>query len=131
MNQLNGVTALAQLGRTGGSNLAGVVGRIVEHLNLKQFTRIIELADRAQEPFDHIDLVKNGQLHCHLGQTIKLAQRDGGPRPVLQKQVNDEVAMDPVRGEADQNTEVANRPNNVTEASLHKVSTAAEYLKAS
>src|ERR1700719_1814189 len=45
MNQLNVVTALAQFFRARGGNFAGIIGRIIEDLDLKTFARIIELAD--------------------------------------------------------------------------------------
>jgi hypothetical protein len=121
MYQLNIEPALPQFLRAGSGYLAGIVGGIVQHLDLEQISRIIELADRTQKAFYHINFIKNRQLDRHFGQLPKLAGRNRGPLAVLQEKINDEIPVNAVGRQADEHGEVTRRPNDITEASLHKV----------
>src|SRR5271169_3669147 len=50
----------------GASDIAGFVRGIVEHLNIKKVTRVIELRDRVYQALDHIALVKDRKLYGNL-----------------------------------------------------------------
>ena len=79
-----------------GRNLAGLVRRIVQNLDLQQFFGIIELAHRLDQTPDHVVFVKNRQLHRHPRQMVEFA---GGFRrlsPVFQKQIEDAIAMNAI-----------------------------------
>ena len=54
------------------SDVDGLVGRIVEHLDVQLFPRIFQLADRLQQPLDHILLVENRQLHGYPRQVLEI-----------------------------------------------------------
>src|SRR2546423_2919819 len=69
----------------GGRQLLGIVGRIVQHLDVEQVFRIIDFANRAQKPLDYIDLIEDRQLHRHHRQLLKVAGRDGRAFPVFQE----------------------------------------------
>jgi hypothetical protein len=121
MNQLNIETALPQFFRAGSGHLAGIVGGIVQHLNLEQISRIIELADRTQKALYHVNFIKNRKLNRHFWQLPKLAGRNRGPFAVFQEEINDEIPVNAVGRQADEHGEVTRRPNHIAEASLHKV----------
>src|SRR5260370_13056836 len=62
MNQLNIETALTQFVRARGGDLPGLVGRIVQHLNLQKFPRIIHFPHRTHQHHPHLHHLK----HYHL-----------------------------------------------------------------
>src|SRR5207244_10640894 len=84
--------------------------------------RDVALPDRSKQSLDDVDLVKNRQLHGDLRKPVEMAGRDRFALPVLQKQVDYEVPMNAVCREAYEHAQVADSPNNVTKASLHKAS---------
>src|SRR5260370_7318659 len=83
--------------------------------------RIIEFADRAQQALDHINFIKNWKLNRYFRQFTKPAGRNAGPFAVFQEEINDEIPVNAVGGEANKHGEVTRRPNHVAKASLHKV----------
>ena len=85
MNALNIETFLAQFLCTRGNDLARFIRGIVQYLNLKKLPRIVQLADRAQQAFDHIDFVEDRQLHGHLWQLLKIPGRHRAALSVFQK----------------------------------------------
>ena len=52
VDALRGVAAHGELG-----DLARLVGRVVEHLDFEQLARIVDAADRLDQPVDHVHLV--------------------------------------------------------------------------
>ena len=102
-----------------GRQLPGVVGRIVQHLDLEKLLRVIDLADRFEQPLDHIDFIEDRQLHRHFRQLLEMARRHHSSLPVLQEKVDNDVPMNSVGGKADQHTQVADGPDDEAEASLH------------
>jgi len=60
---------------------------------------------------------------------LKLSVRDRFSLPVFEKQINDEVAMDTVSRKTDEHTQIADRPNNVSEASLHGSFRSCQWLR--
>ena len=65
MNQLHIQPARLQFVDTTRGQLARVIGGIIQHLDLEQLARVIDFADRFQQTLDHVDLVKDRQLHRH------------------------------------------------------------------
>ena len=52
------------------------VGGIVQHLDLQQFTRIIELAHFLQQTLYHVAFVIDRQLHGHLWQPLRIRKME-------------------------------------------------------
>ena len=77
MDELHVETTAAQFLRTRGGDLAGLIGRIVEDLDLQKLLRIIQFAYGAEQTLGHVDLVENRQLHGHLRQLLELARGTG------------------------------------------------------
>jgi len=111
MNQLNIEAALPQFFGARSSHLARIVGRIVQHLDLQTIARVIQFADRAQQSLDHINFVEDGQLHGHDRQFFKSAGRHGLPFPILEKKVNNKIAVDAVSRKADEHAEITDCPD--------------------
>src|SRR5947209_8641628 len=122
VDQLNVIAALAQFSGAGRRDFPGIIGRIIQHLDLKQFLGIVELAHRAKQPLDYIELIENRQLNRDFRQLTELPGRNGGPFAVLEKEINDEVPVHSISGQTNEYREVTGRPNHITQASLHKVS---------
>ena len=119
MDQLDVETPALQILHARGSQFSRFVGGIVQDLDLEQFARVIDLADRLEQALDDVDLVEDRQLHRYLGQLLEMASRRDGSLPVFQEKVDNDVAVDPVSGETDQDGQVADRPDDRAEASLH------------
>src|SRR6202020_2633607 len=93
---------------------------VVQHLNLKQVLWIIDFADRPEKALNDVNFVENRQLHRDLWQGDKMAGRLRFVLPVFQEQVDDDIPMDAVRGEAEEDGQITDRPNKIARASLHK-----------
>src|ERR1700730_13060858 len=87
MNELDVEAAPAQFVRARGGDLARIVGRIIQHLNLEKLSRIIQFANRPQQALDHVNFVKDRQLHCHLRQLLETAGREELAPSVFEKEV--------------------------------------------
>ena len=72
------------------------VGGIVEQLHLEQLPRVIERRHGPQQPLHHIQLIEDRQLHCDPGQFLESRNGLRDVFAVLQKEINDDVAMQPV-----------------------------------
>ena len=118
MDELDIETAPAQFVRAGRSQFPSIIGRIIQHLNLEKLSRVVQFADGAKQTLDHVNFVKDRQLHRHLRQLFKSPGRDGLAVPVFEKQVDNEIAMDAVGRKTNEHAQVADRPDNVS-ASLH------------
>src|SRR4030095_16560891 len=68
-------------------------------------------------------------LHRDLWQFFKMTRRDRCSLPVFQVQIDDEIAMDAVSGQSNEHTQITNRPDNVSEASLHGSSKAPNVFR--
>ena len=119
MNALNVKTALPQFVGAGGRDFAGLINRIVQHLDLEKLPWIVQFAHGTKQTLGYVHLVKNWQLHRHRRQLFKVTGRNRCALPVFEIQINDEVAMDTVRRKTDEHTQIADGPDNVSEASLH------------
>src|SRR5881392_1414599 len=121
MNQLNVEAALPQFFGARSSHFPRIVGRIVQDLDLQQFSRIIEFADRAQKALHYVNFVKDRKLNGHSRQLPKPTRRNHLAFAVLKEEINDEIPVNAVSREADEHGEVTRRPNHIAETSLHKV----------
>src|SRR5437660_10844813 len=126
MNELDVEAATPQFVRARGGDLARIVGRIIQHLNLEKFSRIVLFRSRVQQTLDHVNFVKDRQLHRHLRQLLKAAGWDQLALSVFEKEINDEIAMHAVGGKTDEHTQIADRPDNV---SLHGASRRCPWLR--
>src|SRR5438477_6340700 len=121
MNQLNIEATLPQFFGARSSHFPRIVGRIVQDLDLQQFSRIIELTDRAQKALHYVNFVKNRKLNGNSRQLPKPTRRNHRAFAVLKEKINDEIPVNAVSRETDEHGEVTRRPNHIAEASLHKV----------
>src|SRR6267143_1276637 len=121
VNELNIETALPQFIGARSGHFPCVISGIVQHLDLEQLARVIELADRAQKAFHHVNFIKNRKLNRDLWQLPKPAGWNGRAFAVLQEKINDEIPVNAVGRETNEHGEVTRRPNHIAEASLHKV----------
>ena len=102
--------ALHQIAR----HLDGFVGGIVEHLNVELLPRIFQLADRLQQPLDHVLLIENGQLHRDARQVLEVRRRfRGAIVSVLVIQIHQNVAVHPVTGQQDQHNEIRDQQRSI------------------
>src|SRR4051794_27983892 len=111
MDQFDVEPLTLKLGNAGRGKIARVIGRVVEDLDLELVLRVIDFAHRAQQSFYDVDFVENRELHRHDRQLVEMAGGDRAATAVLQEQINDDIPVNPVCGEADQHTHVADRPN--------------------
>jgi hypothetical protein len=91
----------------------GVVGGIVQHLDLEQLAGILDAGDLVDEPLDDVPFVEDGQLNGDRRQLRETPGRlAGGLLAVLEISANDLVAMHAVDRKHGQNGEVRyqNRP---------------------
>src|SRR5215831_52990 len=119
MNALYVKTALAQFPRARGGDVAGLVRRIVQDLDLQKFLRVIEFAHGTEQPLGHVHFVEDRQLHRHFRQLLEVERRHRWPLPVFQVQIDNEIAMNPISREPDEDAQVANRPDDMSDAFLH------------
>src|SRR5260370_17216136 len=45
------------------SDLASLIGRVIQYLHVEQFRRIVETGNRFDEPFNHVAFIEDRQLH--------------------------------------------------------------------
>ena len=92
----------------------GLVGGVVQHLDVKLFQRILQTADRIQQALNHELLVENRKLHRNPGQFGKMAGRlHGAIFPVLVIEINQHVTVHAVRRQQDQHHKVRNQQRHV------------------
>src|ERR1700687_1787761 len=68
MNELNIEAALTQFLSAGSGHVPRVISRIIQDLDLQQFARVIEFADRTQKALNHVNFIKNRKLNRYLWQ---------------------------------------------------------------
>ena len=92
----------------------GLVGRIVEHLDVELLSRILQLADRLQQALDYVLLVENRQLHRDARQVFKTRGRLGrAVLPVLVIQIDQDVAVHSVSREQNQHDEIRDQQRHI------------------
>jgi hypothetical protein len=98
---------------------AGFIGGIIEDLNLKQVPGVVELADAIEEALDDVELIEDGKLDGHTGRRLEVTDRDGHILPMLEEEINDDIPVNSVEGEAKEHGEVTDSPNEVSGAFVH------------
>ena len=101
VDALGGPAAHGQLG-----DAARLVGRVVEHLDFEQLARVVDAADRLDQPVGDVHLVVERQLNRDDRQRV---ERRAGLRllvPVPHVQVDQVVPVPAVDGENDQDEEI-------------------------
>ena len=84
--------------------LAGVVGRVVEHLDLEPLARVLECAGRGDQPLDHAPLVVDRQLDGEERQRCGEGGRGGRPAAAKRAhQLNGPVAREQQQGRLAEN----------------------------
>ncbi len=92
----------------------GFIGRIVEHLNVELLQRIVQAANRIQQPLDHELLVEDWELDGDAWQFRKMRGRFGRAiLLVLVIEINQDVAMRAIRRQQDQHDEIRNQQRRV------------------
>ena len=105
----NGVAERAVAFDEGAGKGRGVVGGIVQHLNLEQLLGIVHLDGLFDQAFHHVAFVIERQLDGDTGQLFEaLGGLDGSLLLVLEIRADDVVAVQAVYGEDGQNGEVGN-----------------------
>ena len=74
-------------------DLLCLIGGIVEHLDVEQLARVIELRDGLDQPLDHVALVVDRELDRHLGPDGDFGRRPGNILAILEIVVDQRVAM--------------------------------------
>ena len=89
---------------------SGVVGGIVQHLDLEQLAGILDAGDLVDEPLDDVPFVEDGQLNGDRRQLREAPGRLAGSLlAVLEVSADDLVAMHPVNRKHGQDGEVRNQ----------------------
>ena len=96
---------------------AGLVGRVVEHLDLELLARVVDGADRVHEPVDHVHLVEDRQLDGDDRQLVEVPQGHRHLVLVLHVEVHHVVAVPPVHGQDHEHEEVGRENERLGEAS--------------
>ena len=94
-------------------NLAGFVGRVVEHLDFQLFARVVERRGGFEQPADDIAFVVERQLNRNRGQVLEPLRWHGRLMPVPQVEIDEVVTVEPVDGQEDQHKEVGNQNGEV------------------
>src|SRR5579862_203963 len=110
---------LPQLQDAGGGDVPGVVGRVIQNLNLKKFPGIVERGHRLQEALDDVILIIYRELDGDLWQGREDAPGDRKIFAVLEEEVDDRVAMKAVKRQPDEDDQITSSPNNMSCASMH------------
>ena len=85
---------------------ARLVGRVVQHLDLEQLARVVELADGVDQPVRHVHLVVDRKLDGDLRQPLEAQPADGMTVLVLHVQVDQVIPVPPVDREDDEDEKI-------------------------
>jgi len=77
----------------------GLVGRIIQDLDLEQILRIIHLADGVDEPVGDVHLVENRELHGDTRQCREFRRRQRRPILVFRVKIHEVVAVPSIDGQ--------------------------------
>ena len=83
-----------------------LVCRVVQDLNLEQVPRIVQLADRVDQPVGDVHLVVNRQLNSDARQLVEGSERFWLVSLVLHVQVHQVVPVPSIHGQNNQNEEI-------------------------
>ena len=85
---------------------AGLVGGVVQHLDLQEIARVVDPADGVDQPIRHVHLVIDGELDGDRRKGVERAGRDRLPVLVLHVEVHQVIPVPPVHGENDEDEEI-------------------------
>ncbi len=103
----NGMAERCVAGHNARGHFGRLIGRIVEHLDFKLFTRVLDGAHRIHQPVNDKLLVEDGQLDGHVGQFVKVPGRIGVVvLAEFKVVVAQRVAMNAVEREQDHDREI-------------------------
>ena len=108
VDALGGVPANRQLG-----DFAGLVGRVVQHLDFEQLPRVIEAADGIDEPVGHVHLVVDRELNRHNRQRVERRRFDRLGILMPHVKIHEVIAMPAVNSQNAQDKEVADEDDGV------------------
>src|SRR5215469_6136197 len=99
-------------------DLSGLVGGVVEQLNVEFFPGIVYPADRLQQAVDNVLLIKNGQLNRNPGEFLEFLDRLllAVLLPVIE--IYEGVAMHSVGSQQNQNHEVGDQQGQIETVDL-------------
>src|SRR6266852_19421 len=104
-------------------HLDGLVGRVVQQLDVELFSRIVEPAHGVEEPVHHILLVKDRQLYGDARQIIELEMSRWFRRLVLLVlviKIDHPVAVRAIRSQDDQDDEIGDQQRQIKGIDLVK-----------
>src|SRR5215469_15160082 len=102
-------------------DLSGLVGGVVEQLNIELFPRIVEPADSLQETVNNKLFIENGQLNRNPGELLEFFDRLVlAVLFLLVIEIYEGVAMHSVRGQQNQNDEVGDQQGQIKPVGLVK-----------
>ncbi len=109
----DGVTLRLEGTDFGGSDLARIIGRVIQHLNVEPLARIVERADAVDQPLDHIALVINRQLDGDLRPRARGSYRRCGccPFVIAEIEIQNPAAVQPVEGQQEDEEQIDPREN--------------------
>ena len=87
-------------------DLPGLVGRVVQHLDLEPLARVLDLTDRVDQPIDHVHFVVERQLDGDHGQLVERGLRLRLLVFVFHVDVHQVVPVPSVNGEDEEDEEV-------------------------
>ena len=99
-------------------DLLRFVGGIVEHLDVEQFARVIELRDGLDEALDHVALVVDRELNCDLRPFRDFRRRSGNIFAILEVIVDQVVAMNSVHRQNYHHQEIRNHDGEIERVGL-------------
>jgi hypothetical protein len=95
-------------------DLHGLVGGVIEHLDIQLLARIIQLTNAVNQPLGYVALIEHRKLHRNPGQFFEMSGRFCRPLlSILVIEVDQDVAMQTVRGQQNQHNEVRNQQGNI------------------
>ncbi len=100
-------------------NFHGFVRRVVEHLNVQLFARVIQFADRLHQAVDHELLIENGQLDGNAREFLKMGFRLADRILAVAVIHPDElVSVEAIAGQNDEDNKVRHQQQHVEAVGL-------------
>ena len=92
----------------------GFIRGIVQHLDIELVLRILELADRIQQPLNYKLLIEDGKLHSHTRQFLEPGRRLAGAVPaVLIIKINQHIPVHAIRRQQNKHDEIWNQQRHI------------------
>lgn len=104
-------TALFQAINTGPADVHGLVGGIIEQLDLDFVLRVIKSGNRIEQAVHDVHFIEDRKLHGHQRQIIEFAGWARAVADVLEVEENDRQAVGTIAGKAEKDEDVADVPN--------------------